>query len=166
MRRFPVVAALLVSFSLVTGSAALAAGYGAAGCGFGGMLIKENKILPQIGAWLLNGVLGNQTFGITSGTSECGAKKAVLAQQEQQIFTENNFNGLAKEMAVGEGEYLNTLAGLLGCPAEQTGSFGSFTKEHYETIFPSNDTDPQAMLITLKRELAKDPGLSTSCNRV
>jgi hypothetical protein len=164
MRKLPVVVALLVS--LASGSSALAAGYGAAGCGFGGMLIKENKILHQVGAWFLNGIFGNQTFAITSGTSECAGMKATLAQQEQQLFVENNFNGLAKEMAVGEGEYLNTLAGLLGCPAEQAGNFGTFTKESYSTIFPSDHTGPQEMLITLKQELSKRPELSPSCPNV
>jgi hypothetical protein len=130
------------------------------------MLIKENKILHQVGAWFLNGIFGNQTFAITSGTSECAGMKATLAQQEQQLFVENNFNGLAKEMAVGEGEYLNTLAGLLGCPAEQASNFAAFTKESYSTIFPSDHTGPQEMLITLKQELSKRPELSPSCPNV
>ena len=69
MRKFPLLVTLVGAMAFA--SSALAAGYGAAGCGFGGMLIKENKILHQIGAWFLNGILGNQTFAMTSGTSDC-----------------------------------------------------------------------------------------------
>ena len=163
MRRLPVVVAML--FTLTIASSAFAAGYGAAGCGFGGMVIKDNKILPQIGAWFLNGLLGNQTFAMTSGTSEC--KNALSsAQLEQNQFVENNYSNLAKEMAAGEGENLSTLAGLLGCPAEQVGSFASFSKESYPSIFTSDETTPTEMLTALKKELSSRPELAAACPKI
>jgi len=163
MRRLPVVVAML--FTLTIASSAFAAGYGAAGCGFGGMVIKDNKILPQIGAWFLNGLLGNQTFAMTSGTSEC--KNALSsAQLEQNQFVENNYSNLAKEMAAGEGENLSTLAGLLGCPAEQVGSFASFSKESYPSIFTSDETTPTEMLTALKKELSSRLELAAACPKI
>ncbi|MFQ5561511.1 MAG: DUF3015 family protein, partial [Nitrospinota bacterium] len=67
---------------LFLASNAAAAGYGSAGCGFGSTLIKENKVLHHIGATILNSVSGNQTFGISSGTSGCGASGLILAKKE------------------------------------------------------------------------------------
>lgn len=164
MRKLAVVATVL--FTLSIASSVLAAGYGAAGCGFGGMLIKENKILHQIGAWFLNGILGNQTFGITSGTSECGGMKGVMADQDQERFVESNYQALAKEMAAGEGENLNTLAGLLGCPAEKTGGFATYAQKNYHSLFKGDETTPSETLAALKKGLSEEPVFSSSCSRI
>ena len=161
MRKVPLLVAVL--FSLGLASSALAAGYGAAGCGLGGMLIKDNNtILAQLGATLLNGT-GIQTFAITSGTSGCGESGLVLAESEQEVFVEKNYFNLAKDMATGEGEDLTALAGLLGCSGESVATFSSFTQSNYSSIFISEETTPLEMLGLLKGELAGHPELSTSC---
>src|SRR6266545_2071443 len=46
--------------------------YGLAGCGLGSMLIGSKPGIVQIFAATTNGSFGTQTFGITSGTSNCG----------------------------------------------------------------------------------------------
>lgn len=163
MKKLPAVAAVFLTLSIA--SSVLAAGYGAAGCGFGGMLIKENRVLPQIGAWLLNAI-GIQTFALTSGTSGCGQKKAVLAEKEQTLFVENNYQSLAREMAAGEGEGLHTLSGLLGCPTEQAGGFAAFAKQNYATLFKEENSTPEKMLTSLKEELSHEPVLAASCTRI
>lgn len=152
--------------ALAFASPAFAAGYGAAGCGFGGLLIKDNKKLPQIGAWLLNGVLGNQTFGISSGTSECGSSGPAPAEKEQKSFIENNYHSLAREMATGEGEELRTLAGLLGCPSGQVGDFGVFAQKNYASLFKSDGTTPAEMLDALKEALSGDQRFASSCDKI
>jgi hypothetical protein len=162
MRKLPAMVALL--FTLTIASSALAAGPAAAGCGFGGMLIKDNKILPQIGAWFLNGISGNQTFAMTSGTSDC--KNALSAQAEQTQFVENNYGNLAKEMAIGEGENLSALAGLMGCSTDQTEHFAVFTKDNYNTIFKNEQNTPSEMLASLKEGLSGDPVLAASCPKI
>jgi predicted AAA+ superfamily ATPase len=165
MRKLPAMVALL--FTLTIASSALAAGYGAAGCGWGGKVIgKNNDILAQLGATVLNGFLSNQTFGITSGTSGCGKSGLVMAENEQTIFVQNNYNSLAKEMAAGEGENLNTLAGLMGCSADQTQHFAVFTKDNYNAIFKSEQDTPSEMLATLKQGLSGDPVLAASCPKI
>lgn len=155
----------LFGLSLTFASNGFAAGYGAAGCGFGGELIKENKVLHQIGAAILNGLLGNQTFGMTSGTSGCGKSGLVLGENEDEKFVKSNYDTLAKEMASGEGENLSTLASLLGCPSDQVKSFGSFTQAHYRSLFKTGETTPSEMLVALKNGLSLEPGLA-SCQRI
>ncbi|MFQ5542864.1 MAG: DUF3015 family protein [Nitrospiria bacterium] len=164
MKRISLLAVPFLIFTLA--SATFAAGYGAAGCGFGGELIKENKILHQIGAWFLNSILGNQTFGMTSGTSGCGASGLVLAENEQEIFVEKNYSNLAKEMSAGEGAYLTTLASLLGCSSDQTAAFGTFTQDHFASIYKTSETSSSEMLISLKEGLSQDSVLAASCQRI
>ncbi len=155
-----------LGLTLVFASNGFAAGYGAAGCGFGGELIKENKILHQIGAAILNSLLGNQTFGMTSGTSGCGKSGLVLAENEQEKFVANNYNNIEKEMAFGKGENLTTLATLLGCSSDQVQNFGSFTQSHYPSIFKTGETTPTEMLVALKKGLSLEPGLASSCQKI
>lgn len=165
MKKLPVVIAML--FSLMIAPSVFAAGYGAAGCGLGGSVIKENKILPQIAAWFLNSYLfANQTFAMTSGTSECGGIKGTMAQKNQERFVEENYSTLAKEMAIGQGEGLNTLSDLLGCPAEHRESFASFAKQNYPSLFKYENTAPTEMLAVLKEGLSSEPVFASSCNKI
>jgi len=153
--------------SLLFASSAFAAGYGAAGCGWGGKVIgKNNDQLAQLGATILNGFSGNQTFAITSGTSGCGKSGLVTAESEQTLFVANNYPSLVKQMAAGEGEDLATLAGLLGCAPDKAGQFASFTQRNYGSIFTSAEATPSEMLTSLKQNLSGDPMLSTTCSRI
>ncbi len=165
MKKIPLVlVAMFVAMAFV--SSAFAAGYNAAGCGWGGKVIQKNGILDQLGATMLNGSSGNSTFAMTSGTSGCAKMGLVMAEKEQTLFVENNYHGLAKEMAAGEGEDLNTLAGLLGCSADQTHSFAAFTKQNYDSIFKNEQGTPSQMLASLKKGLSNDPALSASCSKI
>jgi hypothetical protein len=161
MRKIPLIAVLFMASAFTT--SALAAGYGSAGCGLGGMLIKENKKLHQIGAWILNGISGNQTFGMTTGTSGCGDSMMSQSEHEQKMFVENNYDSLAKEMAAGQGESVAALAGLLGCPAQP---FSGYVQANYVSIFPSERTTPAEMLDAVKRGLIGEPALAASCHRI
>jgi len=165
MKKLPLLVAMLVS--LLFASSAFAAGYGAAGCGWGGKVIgKNNDQLAQLGATILNGFSGNQTFAIPAGTSGCGKSGLVTAESEQTLFVANNYDSLVKQMAAGEGEDLATLAGLLGCAPDKAGQFGSFTQKNYRSILTSAEATPSEMLTSLKQNLSGDPMLSTTCSRI
>jgi len=167
MKRIPLLlAAIFVTVAIA--STGFAAGYGAAGCGWGAKEIgKKNDIMAQLGATMLNQFSSNQTFAMTSGTSGCSKSMGlVTAESEQTLFVENNYNGLVKEMAAGEGESLDTLAGLLGCSTDKTNSFASFTKQNYNSIFTSERTTPSEMLASLTKGMSSDPALSASCSKI
>ena len=165
MKKLPLLVAMLVS--LLFASSAFAAGYGAAGCGWGGKVIgKNNDQLAQLGATILNNVSTNQSWAITSGTSGCGKSGLVTAESEQTLFVANNYDSLVKQMAAGEGEDLATLAGLLGCAPDKAGQFGSFTQKNYRSILTSAEPTPSEMLTSLKQNLSGDPMLSTTCSRI
>ncbi len=66
-------------------------------------------------------------------------------------------------MAVGEGEHLDTLAGLLGCPAVKGPQFASYAQENYRAIFASEGTTANEMLNAVKIGMAKNPELAAVC---
>lgn len=143
-------------------SSAYAAGYGDAGCGLGSLIFGDASGPIQISAATTNGT-GMQSFGISSGTSNCDASGIVLAEKEKEVFVAQNFSSLAKEMATGTGERLAALAGLLGCPTEHQTRFNTVSQRNYSTIFASDATTPTEMLGAVKTAMENDSELSAVC---
>jgi hypothetical protein len=137
-----------------------------AGCGLGSMIFEENRMADQVLAATTNGTFGNQTFGITTGTLNCGASAPDAVERrrssvEQESFVAVNMRNLSREMAAGEGEYVASLASLLGCQESAVPYFGQFTQSRYGVLFPSTSVEPTALLSTLKSEMAQDAQLSS-----
>lgn len=152
---------LIGSSALILGVNPVTAGkYGMAGCGLGSMIIQTNDF-SQIFAATSNGTSGNQTFGITSGTSNCTKDGVVKNEKAQEVFVHMNYNSLEKEMAIGKGEKLNALATLVGCSKNVNG-FSEFAKANYSKLF-STSNDPSFLLSSIKVEMEKDPVLKSSC---
>src|SRR5579859_1461863 len=82
--------------------------YGQAGCGLGAVILGDEPGIMQTFAATSNGILGSQTFGITSGTSKCdegggGGRHSSLMMQE--TFVSMNQSSLSADVAKGGGEY-------------------------------------------------------------
>jgi hypothetical protein len=147
MKKIAVVLGAFVLFVVFSGTS-FAASLGASGCGVGHLIFPgKNDRVSQILSATTNGTLGNQTFGITTGTLDCNTTGLVIASRETEVYAQNNFDSIAKEMAVGTGEHLTTLASLMGYDASQ---FASFGKAHYGQIFASENTSATDMLVALK----------------
>lgn len=117
--------------------------YGMAGCGLGSMVFKDDGFV-QVLAATTNGTSGNQTFGISSGTSNCevsgnGASAA--------LFIEANREAVGKEISRGTGESLETLARLGGCA--NASAMGSFLQSEYQSIFPSAKVSDKQVGMTI-----------------
>jgi hypothetical protein len=83
-----------------------------------------------------NGTSMNQTFGITSGTLGC--KKAKLVMNETaQDFVASNMDTLAKEIAMGHGESIDTLAELLNVADKD--AFATALQANYNKIYTSKN---------------------------
>lgn len=107
------------------------------GCGLGSVLIKkQDSVLLQLVASVLNGTSGNQTFGITTGTSGCKRTKLVLNDRAQE-FIAGNMDQLSREIAQGHGESVTTLAELLEVSDVQT--FAANLQSNYNAIYSSAD---------------------------
>jgi len=111
------------------------------GCGFGTMVLgdKEPTVISQLAATFLNGLLGNQTFGISSGTLECNPAPSVAANEQLKEFINGNMDQLAMDIAVGKGESLNSLADLMAVPAKDRPELYTKLQKNFDTIFTSHD---------------------------
>jgi hypothetical protein len=149
---------------LFTATAVRAQGYGMAGCGLGALLFgNDNTTLMQVLAATTNGVFGSQTFGITSGTSNCTSGGIIKAEREQAAFAEVNFQDLKRNMASGGGEYLTSFSTLLGCEDSAKPTFFKMTQQKYESILPSEKTGPIDLVVAVKAQIKSDARLASAC---
>jgi hypothetical protein len=129
------------------------------GCGLGTTVWEgQSGMAPQILAVTTNGTLGNQTFGITFGTLGC--KKDGIVRSPVAMFTGGNMDRLARDMSIGEGEALETLAELLGIEAEHKGAFYQTVKTNFGAIFPTADVTAEQVLDAVHDVMAQDTVLS------
>lgn len=131
---------LSLAGGLVLGSVALASAgsYGAAGCGLGSLIFKDQPGVVQIFAATTNGTFGNQTFGITSGTLNCGSGLIKVENSKATEFAAANMDNLARDIAQGKGESLDALAELMNVPAAQQAAFNVKLQQNFAKIFPSD----------------------------
>lgn len=109
------------------------------GCGLGSMIFEgQNGLVSQTFAVTTNGTFGNQTFGITSGTSNCEQYKTFTYNEKVDTFVADNMDNLARDIARGQGEYLNTLAVLMEVPDARKGVFRSHLQGHFSDIYTSD----------------------------
>lgn len=114
------------------------------GCGLGSMIIKDDSSAVMLALQATtNGTSGNQTFGITSGTSGCSKTKFVLNERAEE-FVASNMDVLAKEIAVGHGESIDTLAELLS--VEDSATFASSLQANYNSIYTSKSVEMSDVL--------------------
>lgn len=111
-------------------------GYGMAGCGLGSIVFGQQKGMVQIFAATTNGIVLNQSFGLTSGTSNCGDSARVNAAN---VFIEQNKLALEKDIARGQGETVRSLQALLECSNQ---NFASDLKINYSKSFPQGGANP------------------------
>src|SRR5947199_7214048 len=111
------------------------------GCGWGAKLFDgQSGVLPQVLAVTTNGTSGNQTFGITFGTSGCTQDGAVKSTWKTALFIDGNKEMLARDMSVGSGETLDSLAHLMGVEAQDRDAFNRVAKENLWKIFAADST--------------------------
>jgi hypothetical protein len=130
--------------------------YGMAGCGLGSMLIGSKPGIVQIFAATTNGFLGTQTFGITSGTSNCGTSSGATASTKN--FVETNRAVVAKDIARGQGETIATLSTLAGC--RDTQQVGSSLQKNFKRIFPDPAIADRQVASNVVSVLKSDEALS------
>ena len=111
---------------------------GNVGCGLGNSVIKnQDSVLMQVFAVTTNGTSGNQTFGITSGTSGCAKPAKFVSNDKANEFVAGNMDVLALDISNGQGEALDTLATLLHVSNPET--FASILQKNFNKIYTSED---------------------------
>ena len=134
---------ILLATALMFSGSLFAEAIGPAGCGLGNMVIGGSE--NQIFAATLNGT-GVQTFGITSGTSNCvdGSGMARL-----ESFVDGNRVALETEAARGEGETLESLAQILKCTS--TEKMSRTLKSSHSDIFSGSNSEVSHKMVDALR---------------
>lgn len=115
--------------------------YGMAGCGLGSVLFGESESRGgQILASTTNNTYSNNTFGMSSGTSNCVPDKAentAAVKKNMELFVTTNREALANDIVKSNGETITTMASIMGC--SDTKYLSAKLQSRYETIFDSKE---------------------------
>ena len=132
---------MVLAFSLVLiGSTFAFATDSNTGCGLGDMIFgdPDSTVLLSFEA-TTNGTSGNQTFGITSGTSNCQKPAKFVQNDRLQQFVAQNMDSIASDIAMGGGESLDTVTELMEVPSSQRAELSSALQANFTKIYPSAD---------------------------
>jgi hypothetical protein len=133
--------------------------YGTAGCGLGSMAFGNSPGAVQILAATTNGLFGSQTFGITSGTSNCGAGAFASGTKN---FVEANREVLAKDISRGAGEAIGALAVINSCV--DSSAVGTALQKNFTTIFPTENASSDEVTAAILKTLHEEKALG--CGRI
>ncbi len=132
------------------------------GCGLGWQVTKSMTTSAASTRATTNGLSSN-TFAMTSGTSGC-EKHSIVQNDKMDIhFTEANFEFLAAEAAIGNGEYLSGWARSQGCSDAVGNEFKTEVQKNFMKIFGNGQNYSQSLL-NLKKMIKNNPNLTRSCN--
>jgi hypothetical protein len=137
-------------------------GYGMAGCGLGSVIFGDKPGMVQVFASTTNGIYGNQTFGISSATSNCVTP--ARAQKSAALFITANREIIQKDIARGNGETLTSLSQILGCSNSEM--VGSKLQQSYQNIVPTDQAPTDRVINTIMSTLKQDGELSKTCSLV
>jgi len=134
------------------------------GCGVGAKLFSgQSGMAPNIFAVITDGFLDMaislRPFSITSGTSGCTPDGAIRSNLKPAMFIDLNKDRLARDMSIGSGETLDSLAHLIGVRETDRATFGRVMQANVFVIFGSgSSTDDN--VIALKQVLRSDRELA------
>jgi len=158
MKKVLLVAALVLALA-VPAIAAGPAGQMNYGCGLGATVFKDGQandsILLQLVATFLNGLCGNGTFGITTGTSDCTKPGKVASSERLNEFAYKNLDDLARDIAAGKGETVSTVAELLSVPVESRPAFYRNLQARFTEIFPTPTVETAHVVDTISKIAAQ-----------
>jgi len=153
---FAVLALVLAAGSALAADSGLRGSgrYGAAGCGLGSLIFQDQPGMVQILAATTNGTFGSQTFGITTGTSNCGAGMTAAGTRN---FVDANKDALAKDMSRGQGETIGALSVLAQC--KDSAQVGAALQSNFKAIVPSDKATADEITSKLIETLQADKAL-------
>lgn len=120
------------------------------GCGLGSLLIKnQNSTMLQAFAATTNGTSGNQTFGISSGTSNCSKPNNFVSNDKLNKFVTENMDELALDISAGKGETLSTVAKLMN--VEDTSAFSAKLQANFSNIYTNENVTSSTVIDSIAK---------------
>ena len=152
---------IITGLALLSASQVAMAGAagGDEGCGWGNALFKGNSgTANHVLAGTTNGLFGNNTFGMTTGTNGCtttstlgyGGASAVSAIMDE----------FSEDVARGDGDALKTVAVLYGVEPADRDTFAQVMHENFAVIFPNEDVTAEEMIASIEKVMQADPVLA------
>jgi len=127
---------IIAALVTLAGASAMAAQNNVGSCGWGSKVFEgQSGVAPQVLAATTNGTSGNQTFGITFGTSGCTQDGVVSSTYKTAMYIDGNRVALARDAAAGQGESLNVLADVMGVKTADRAAFAATIKANFATVF-------------------------------
>ena len=123
------------------------------------MIFGDQKGWIQVLAATTNGTFGSQTFGISSGTSNCVESSGT---QGARTFIEGNREALAKDAARGSGETIVTLSAVAGC--KDAKAVGAVLQKRFAQLFPGEKTAVDQVSENVIKELRSNSSLA--CGKI
>lgn len=155
----------VLGLALASNAMARSRQFGVSGCGLGSQLFKDKHgQIEQVLSSTTNGTSANQTFGITSGTSNCTDDGTVSARNEAPMFIETNQVALATDVAKGNGQTLSHLSKVLGC--ENPTNLNDTLKKNYSTIFSTANIKAATVTQSLLDTVRNDEKLAHECTQL
>ena len=145
---------MLAGFCLLAVAGEIQANQNNTGCGLGSLIFKDQDgLLSQVCAATFNGIYGNQTFGITTGTSNCTKAATFASNEKLNKFVSDNMDNLAMDISQGHGEYLSTLAVLLDTAVEARPDLYAWLESSFSLIYTSFEVTSLDVLNNIEKVL-------------
>lgn len=159
MKRLVTLVSLLVTFVSLSSRGA------DAGCGLGSVIISKNSKGLQLLAMTTNSFLFTQPLGITSGTSGCSSSGLVMKDREIQYYVEVNQSEITRQMSMGRGDKIETLASLYGCQSETSKqTFIEVSRTEFGKIQPHRNVKPNEFIENLNQVINENSTRLADCH--
>ena len=134
------------------------------GCGVGAKLFAgQSGLAPNVMAVISDGFLDMsislRPFAISTGTLGCSPDSGISSNWKTAMFIDLNKDRLARDMSIGSGEALDSLAHLIGVREDDRATFGRVMQANVFVIFGS-DSSTNDNLVALKQVLRSDRELA------
>ncbi|EDM24749.1 hypothetical protein LNTAR_02659, partial [Lentisphaera araneosa HTCC2155] len=94
-------------------------------------------LMSQTAAVTTNMIFCNGLFAITSGTLDAEKPDEFWAQEQMNIFIAGNMDNVAKDIAMGNGEAVDTIAAIL--KVEDKEAFKTQLQDNFANIYTTNE---------------------------
>lgn len=133
--------------------------YNMAGCGLGSIVMGKHG--SPVSAATTNGTAGSQTFGISTGTSNCLDDNAAEVAHKMDKYIHINKVQLAGDVAKGNGETIVALSEVIGCQSSQ--NLAVALRSNYKDVF-GNDFKTDVVTDNIITVIQNDSTLSNECS--
>ncbi|NND90579.1 MAG: DUF3015 family protein [Granulosicoccus sp.] len=131
------------------------------GCGLGQQIFAgQSGLAAHVMAATTNGTSFNQLFGLSFDSLGCDGETVITAEFQRNVFVANNYDNIARDVAQGGGEHLQSLAQLMQMQDSDAEHFYELAQLNYDELFSDLDADYSQWLEKLDTTLAADPELA------